>query len=80
MTDETTANYLRDLGDRVKRSALEARATLDDAASGADQTFVSGRLTAYHEVVSLMRQQAIACGIGWDQLALNDIDPERDLL
>ncbi len=80
MTDEAPANYLRDLGDLVKRSALEARAKRDEMASGVDQAFESGRLTAYYEVVSLMQQQAVAFGIGLDQLHLDDIDPERDLL
>jgi hypothetical protein len=80
MNDEATANYLRDLGDLVKRSALDARVKRDEAASGADQAFESGRLTAYYEVVSLMQQQAVAFGISLDQLGLGDIDPERDLL
>ena len=65
MTDEAPANYLRDLGDLVKRSALEARAKRDEMASGVDQAFESGRLTASYEVVSLMQQQAVAFGMAW---------------
>jgi hypothetical protein len=80
MTNETTANYLRDLGDLVKRSALGARAERDAASAEADRAFESGRLTAYYEVVSLMQQQAVAFGIELGELALDDIDPERDLL
>jgi hypothetical protein len=80
MTDEATANYLRDLGDLLKRSALDARARQADSSAETDRAFERGRLTAYYEVVSLMQQQAIAFGIGLDELALDDIDPDRDLL
>lgn len=80
MTDETTANYPRDLGDLVKRSALDARVQRDSSSGEADRVFESGRLTAYYEVISLMQQQAVAFGIELGELALDDIDPERDLL
>lgn len=80
MINDSTANYLRDLGDLVKRSALEARARHEDLSDGANRVFESGRLTAYYEVVSLMQQQAVAFGISLDELSLDDIDPERDLL
>lgn len=80
MTDETAANYLRDLGDLVKRSALNARAKRDSSSTEHDRAFESGRLTAYYEMVSLMQQQAIAFGIELGDVALDDIDPERDLL
>lgn len=80
MTDETAANYLRDLGDLVKRSALHARAQRDSSSTEVDRAFESGRLTAYYEMVSLMQQQAIAFGIELGDVALDDIDPERDLL
>lgn len=39
-----------------------------------------GRLMAYHEVISLMQQQARAFGVPLENLNLNDIDPERGLL
>jgi hypothetical protein len=80
MTDDATANYLRDLGDLVKRSALNARDQLDSSPTEAGRTFETGRLTAYYEMVSLMQQQAIAFGIELTQVALDDIDPDRDLL
>lgn len=80
MTDDMTANYLRDLGDLVKRSALTAREQRDSPLSEADRAFEAGRLTAYYEVVSLMQQQATAFGMELNQLALDDIDPDRDLV
>ncbi len=80
MTDETTTDYLWDLVDLLKRSAREARAKLSDLPAGGDQAFESGRVTAYYEVISLMQQQAVAFGIGLDDIGLDDINPERDLL
>ena len=37
-------------------------------------------LMAFHEVVSLMQQQAASFGLDLADVALDDIDPERDLL
>lgn len=80
MSDERSASYLRDLGDLLKRAALSARAQQDDPSDTHDRAFERGRVTAYYEVVSLMQQQAVVFGVGLDELALDDIDPERDLL
>lgn len=59
MTNEAANNYVRDLGDLLKRSALDARARRDNLSPGADKEFESGRLTAYYEVISLMQQQRL---------------------
>jgi hypothetical protein len=80
MTDDTAANYLRDLGDLIKRAALNARAARDGSTGELDIQFNLGRLTAFHEVVSLMQQQAVAFDLDVADLSLDDIDPERDLL
>lgn len=80
MTDSAAANYLRDLGDLVKHSALDARERRDNASTEGDQVFESGRLTAYYEVISLMQQQALAFGLSLNDLAMDDVDAERDLL
>lgn len=80
MTHDVADNYLRDLGDLVKRSALIARQQRDSSSNEADRSFETGRLTAYYEMVSLMQQQAIAFGIELTKVALDDIDPDRDLL
>jgi len=34
----------------------------------------------FHEVVSLMQEQAIAFGIPLDAIGLEGVEPERDLL
>ncbi|GLI28277.1 hypothetical protein ARHIZOSPH14_25190 [Agromyces rhizosphaerae] len=81
MTDDPSAAlYLRDLGELLKESALSARDDRDETPVGADRAFADGRLMAYHEVVSLMQQQAVAFGIDIGGLSLEDIDPGRDLV
>lgn len=70
------ALYLRDTGGTIKQRALEARR--DGAAKGG--SYADGRLIAYYEVVSLLRNQAETFGISLEELQLDDIDPDRDLL
>jgi hypothetical protein len=80
MSDERTARlYLRDLGQLVKEMALDAKLERDGSVGGDDEEFRLGRLTALHEVVSLMRDQALAFGIDRGDLSLGDLDPDRDL-
>jgi hypothetical protein len=45
-----------------------------------DYNYSLGYLMAYHEVISLLQQQAVAFGISLESLGLHDIDPENDLL
>lgn len=80
MTDSRPANYLRDLGDLVKRTAFAAKAEYDNAKGQSDEQFQLGRLMAFHEVVSMMQQQAAAFDLNVADIALDDVDPERDLL
>lgn len=78
MTDDTLRNYLRDLAQLVKEQARGAKADRESAPA-ADREYAVGRLMAYHEIVSLMQQQAAAFGIDLEALGLEDISPERDL-
>ena len=81
MTDnETPARYLADLGQLVKEMAREAKLDRDAAVGGPEQDIKLGKLMAWHEIVSLMQQQAQAFGIDLRELALSDVDPERDLV
>ncbi|HNF97976.1 MAG TPA: hypothetical protein PK493_11810 [Pseudomonadota bacterium] len=79
MTPTAPELFLRDLGTLLKEKALSAR---QDAAQGRaeDRDYKLGFLMAYHEVVSLVKQQADAFGIDVRALCLDDIDPDRDLL
>jgi hypothetical protein len=45
-----------------------------------ERAFALGRLMAFHEVISLMQQQAQAFGITLEEIGLDDIQPEKDLL
>lgn len=77
----THRHYLFDLGLLLKERALEARRERDASAPGsADRTFQAGRLLAFNEVLSIMRDQAEAFGIPLTELRLDDLEPDRDLL
>lgn len=71
--------YLRDLGVLLKEKALEAKEESRTAPED-ERAFALGRLMAFHEVISLMQQQAQAFGIALEELGLDDIQPEKDLL
>jgi hypothetical protein len=73
-------NYLLDLGVLLKEKALEAKEAKDTLSDHEARDYELGRLMAYHEVISLMQQQAIGFGISLDQIGLEDFDPERKLL
>jgi hypothetical protein len=73
----TADHYLRDLGCLIRERALEAKA---ESHRDRSDYFAMGRLTGYHEVVSLMQHQAAAFQIPLEQIALEGLDPERDLL
>lgn len=79
MTPNTAELFLRDLGMLLKEKARSAR---QDAAQGhaEDRDYKLGFLMAYHEVISLLKQQAEAFGIDVRSLCLDDIDPDSDLL
>jgi hypothetical protein len=69
-------NYLRDLGLTLKEYALDAK----NREMTNENEFDSGYLAGYHRVISLMQQQAEAFGIPLEKLALDGIDPDRDLI
>lgn len=73
-------NYLFDLGYELKADALDARHQRDSAPKGSeDRAFKSGRLLAFYEIISTMRNRAEGFGIPLSDLRLDDIDPDRDL-
>jgi len=77
---DTTANYLLDLGTLLKEAARKAKTEARAAAGTDGHGFALGRASAYHEVISLMQQQAAAFQLPLRVLSLADIDPDRDLL
>lgn len=71
--------YTLDLCALLKEMARKAKME-NQASSDKDKEYSLGRLMAFHEVISLMQQQAEAFGIPLARLGLEDINPERDLL
>jgi len=86
-TGETYANYLRDLGYLLRERAEEAardsrsiRAKRRVEERTASDAFVEGLSQALYEVISLMQHQAEVFEIPLADLALEGLDPERDLI
>lgn len=74
--DGKYALHFRDLGTVLKERALEARQQRDTERTD----FQSGRLMAYHEVISTMRNQADVFDLSPEDLNLHDVDLDRDIL
>ena len=73
--------YLRDLGNLLKELALKAKEIADaEQRESEDYLFESGRLLAFHEVISLMQQQARGFEIPLEELDLHDVNPDHDLV
>lgn len=74
------ANYLLDLGQLIKEKAFEAKKNRDTSIGTTDYDYALGHLMAFHEIVSLMQQQAEVFGIPLSKIGLENIDPDKDLL
>ena len=77
MTTDRCESYLRDLGCLILERAIEAAGT---AQGDRIDQFAAGRSLAYYEVVSLMRNQALAFELDLAVLSLDGVNPERDLI
>ena len=73
---DTTSNYLADLGTLIREEAFKAKASASGATGTTNHQFELGRLTAYYEVLSLMKQQGSAFGIPLTALSLEGVDPD----
>ncbi len=73
-------NYLLDLGSLLKEEAIAAKQRTLVAEGSNEHGFELGRLTAYYEILSIMKSQASAFGISVEAVSLADIDPDSDLL
>lgn len=79
MNQKTLSRYLLDLGRLLREQALEAKQEAR-VATDLDKAFKRGKLFAYHEVVSLMQQQATVFQLPLNAIGLEGLDPETDLL
>jgi len=73
-------NYTSDLGCLISEKAREAKIARDNAKEKSELDYQLGYLMAYHEVVSLMQQQADAFEIERRAIGIEDIDPEKELV
>ena len=74
------ANYLADLGFLLRQQAIAARDASVAASGTEDAAYETGRVMAYHEVMSLVVSQAEAFQLPLKDLRLDGFDPEGDLL
>ena len=73
-------NYIRDLGYLLRERAFEAKERFH-AAEGSDaRGFEGGRYMAYYEIISLMLSQAESFNLPPEMIALQNLDPEADLI
>ena len=80
MHQSESSAYLKDLGFLLREVAVKAKRDRDEARNHPGLGFMEGRLSALHEVISIMQLQAVAFGIEGEALALGGLDPDRDLL
>jgi len=82
MENSIFKEYLKDLAILLKEKARYAVIDRDSKKQdgGPDYDYADGLLMAYHEVISLMQQQAEAFGIPLALVKLDDINPETELL
>jgi hypothetical protein len=73
-------HYIFDLGHLLRAEALSARQTCRAAKGTDDEAFQSGRVMAYHEVLSLLISQAQSFGVPIADLNLDGLNPDHDLL
>jgi len=71
------ANYLRDLGDDLRRQAQAAR---NEARANPNDAFAQGQAHAFYAVLSLMQHQAEGYALPLRDLTLDGVDTDRDLL
>lgn len=79
MNKESLKNYIREISCLLKDNAKKAKLNADNPKEG-DADYNTGYLMAYHEVITIMKNQAPVFDIGQDDIDLADIEPERDLL
>ncbi len=80
MTDDKYMNYVYDLGVLLKEKAIDAKADKDKALDTDEFDYKLGYLMAFHEVISVLKQQADVFDIDQVEVGLNDIEPESELL
>jgi len=76
MVNNKYKNYLKDLGEIIKKNSLEAK----QKRKIENDDYSKGRLMAYYEVISLLKQQAKAFNIDLKDIELENFDEDKNLL
>ena len=75
---ETYERFIRDLGLYVREQAIAAKQQCDDARNGSVQKSISfGRAVAYAEVISTMQDCLRTFEIPFEDMCLQDFDPDK---
>ena len=74
--NDTYHYYLKDLIVLIVDQAIEAKKKRDN--NGTDYDI--GRLMAYHEIVSLIQQQAASFDLSHEDIGMPPVNPDKDLL
>lgn len=76
MLEKKYQNYLKDLVEILKERALKDKKRSKEK----NGEYEKGRLMAYYEFISLLKQQADAFGIDLKDINLQDFDEFKELL
>lgn len=69
--------YTHDLAYLIKQKALEAKENNNNLQASNKDDYSLGYLMAFHDILSLMKQQANAFNIEHQEIGLDDIEPEH---
>lgn len=80
MDDKSLEHYVKEIIGLLKDHAKQAKLDADHPKKGDSADFNSGFLMAYHQVITVMKNQAPFFDLNQEDLDLADIEPERDLI
>ena len=73
-------NYLTDLCIIIKENAIKAKKESELSKNTKNKDYSLGYLMAYHEIVSLIQQQAKVFQIPLNKIKMENINPEKEIL
>lgn len=79
MNNDNLKYFFYQINSLLKENARQAKLDADNPKEGCE-SYNNGFLMAYHEVISIMKNQAPFFDIKQEDIGLADIEPERDLL
>lgn len=80
MKDLTLKHYIQEISCLLKENAKQAKLEVKDPKTKDSLDYNIGYLMAYHEVITIMKNQAYVFNIDQKEIELEDIEPDRDLV